>query len=96
MSAIADRLRGALSTAPGLLVLGTLVAAWLDLVYAYVPFLLGGVSMLPCFAAHQRSTHKPLVIAYIIILIPFAFSYPALLAFIFIEWKWSGYTGAMP
>jgi hypothetical protein len=61
-----------------------------------VPIVLGGLSMLLCFAARERTRHKRLVIAYAVLLAPFAFSYPAWMMFVKVLYLSGKYTGPMP
>jgi hypothetical protein len=60
------------------------------------PFPLGGISMLLCLEARQRTQHKRLVTAYAWLLAPFAFSWPAWMAYVAVLYFSGKYTGPMP
>jgi len=61
----------------------------------YLPILLGCISMWLCWRAHQKARRKTLVLCYSILLAPFAFSYPAWIAFLYV-WYRSGGGGPFP
>jgi len=67
-----------------------------EVLLGYVPILLGSLSMWLCFKARARAIHKAWVLAYTILLAPFAFSYPAWLLFIWALYKSGRYHGPMP
>jgi hypothetical protein len=64
------------------IVSATPLVVWIE--DGYVPLVLGGLSMLLCFVARQRTRHKRLVVAYAVLLAPFAFSYPAWMLFLWV------------
>jgi dolichol kinase len=61
-----------------------------------IPLVLGGLTMLLCLMARQRTRHKRLVVAYAVFLAPFAFSWPAWMAYIAVLYFSGKYTGPMP
>ncbi|MGA3028090.1 MAG: hypothetical protein ABSF98_25345 [Bryobacteraceae bacterium] len=63
---------------------------------SFLPFVLGGASMLLCLRARQRAQRKRLVLVYAVVLAPFAFSYPAWILFLFVLYVSGRYTGPMP
>lgn len=67
-----------------------------EVALAYVPVLLGCVSMWLCFKAWKGAAHKRFVIFYAIVLAPFAFSYPAWLLILWILYAAGLYHGPMP
>lgn len=67
-----------------------------QLAVGYLPIALGCVCMWLCFRARKRAKHKRAVLLYTALLAPFAFSYPAWLAFLCFEYASGRYTGPMP
>jgi hypothetical protein len=67
-----------------------------EVALGYVPVLLGCAAMWLCIMAWRNTTHKLLVSLYTIALAPFAFSYPAWVAFIWILYISGRYKGPMP
>jgi len=64
-----------------------------ELALGYVPILLGAVAMWLCWRARKAARHKTAVLLYTIFLAPFAFSYPAWMAFV---WAWYAVGGKGP
>jgi hypothetical protein len=65
--------------------------------FAYpIPLVLGGLAMLLCLTARLRTRHKRLVVAYTVFLAPFAFSWPAWMAYIAVLYFCGKYAGPMP
>ena len=62
----------------------------------YIPLLLGCTSLWLCFQARKRAKHKGFVVAYSIMLAPFAFSYPAWFLVVSILFASGHYNGPMP
>lgn len=62
----------------------------------YMPVLLGCISMWLCYRAYRRATRKKLVVAYAVLLAPFAFSYPAWIVFLWMMFATGRYKGPMP
>jgi hypothetical protein len=67
-----------------------------DLIVAYIPLLLGLAAMWLCFVAIRRTAHKRLATVYAVILAPFAFSYPAWMALIWMLYISGRYAGPVP
>jgi hypothetical protein len=67
-----------------------------ELVFSYVPLLLGLAAMWLCVLARRRTARKRLVTLYAVILAPFAFSYPAWMVLLLVAYKTGSYTGPMP
>ncbi|HEX5226318.1 MAG TPA: hypothetical protein VFW44_01350 [Bryobacteraceae bacterium] len=66
-----------------------------EILLGYAPILLGSVAMWLCLQARRTAQHKTAVLLYTILLAPFAFSYPAWLAFVWI-WYRAGGSGPFP
>jgi hypothetical protein len=62
----------------------------------YVPIALGGICLWLGYSAFRIARHKFSTAAYMVILTPFAFSYPARLLFLWIMYASGRYDGPMP
>jgi hypothetical protein len=68
----------------------------LELATGYTPILLGFLSMWLCSRARAKARRKGLILTYAIVLAPFAFSYPAWLFFIWVQYASGRYHLPMP
>jgi hypothetical protein len=67
-----------------------------EVVLGYVPIVLGGVCLWLGYSAFRIARHKLSTVAYVVLLTPFAFSYPAWLLFIWTMHASGRYHGPMP
>jgi hypothetical protein len=67
-----------------------------EAILGYVPVLLGCICMWLCFRAHRSAVHKRLILLYAVILAPFAFSYPAWVLILWVEYISGRYHGPLP
>ncbi len=67
-----------------------------QLAFGYIPVILGCVCLWLCIKARTKAKHKNLVLLYTVLILPFAFSYPAWLFFIWIMYASGKYNGPMP
>lgn len=59
------------------------------------PVVLGCIAMGLCYKAYARAMRKKLVVAYAVLLAPFAFSYPAWIVFLWLMFATGRYKGPM-
>jgi hypothetical protein len=69
---------------------------YFETILGYIPIVLGCVCLWLCVEATRRAKQKWLVIGYMILLAPFAFSYPAWMLFVWVAFTYGGYRGPMP
>ena len=62
----------------------------------YIPLVLGCICMWLCFRAQRQAKHRKMILLYAGLLAPFAFAYPAWIAFLCFEYASGRYTGPMP
>jgi hypothetical protein len=67
-----------------------------EVILGYVPIVLGGICLCLGYSAFRIARHKLSTAAYMVLLTPFAFSYPAWLLFIWIMYASGRYHGPMP
>jgi hypothetical protein len=67
-----------------------------QVILGYFPVLLGSVAIWLCIRARRKAAHKRLVALYAVVLAPFAFSYPAWIAILWMMYLSGRYKGPMP
>ena len=67
-----------------------------EVALGYVPIVLGGICLWLGYCACRVARHKLSTAVYVVLLTPFAFSYPAWLLFIWIMYTSGRYRGPMP
>jgi hypothetical protein len=67
-----------------------------EAILGYAPVVMGAIAMALCIRARKKTVHKRLVVLYAVLLAPFAFSYPAWIAFLWIVYISGRYKGPMP
>lgn len=106
-----SKLHRAVLEEPGLLLLGATAVATVSyllhdlpppnaligqVIFGYVPIVLGCIAVWLCIRARRKTAHKRLVTLYTVALSPFAFGYPAWIVVLWFLYASGRYKGPMP